>query len=379
MSNRNLLVLAIAAGAMIFLAAVSSQISKIGEKAPASAGPTFLIQGLDPDQVAKITIKGGTDEVTLTRRGANFVVTNKDSCPAAVSEINKLITTCLNVKTAELYTDNPANFNDLGVNEDDARIVVKFYKPDSSLLTGFIIGKQREKGSVGYIRRVDDNKVYIMAAQVPWIKKSPIEYVDQQLTNVKREDIELVTVGDLNGTYVLKPGADSKTVILENLPEGKKLNEPTAIAVFNALAELKFDDVNSEATHRNLKYDRRYICRLKNSAIYTIRLAKEGDNWFAKCDAQFMDKTPVTKTQGEVESEEELKKKETKLLARDVAEEFAEKHKGWVYQIPANMAENLIKPLSALVEDIKAPNVSEPNEVSDENLTEELEIPEKPL
>jgi hypothetical protein len=128
-----------------------------------------------------------------------------------------------------------------------------------------------------------------------------------------------------------------------------------------------------------LKYDRRYICRLKNSAIYTIRLAKEGDNWFAKCDAQFMDQTPVTKTQGQVESDEELKKKEAKLLARDAAEEFAENHKGWVYQIPSNMAENLVKPLSALVEDIKAPAVGEPNKASDENLTEELEMPDKPL
>jgi hypothetical protein len=214
MSNRKLLVLAIIAAATVFLAAVSSQISKIGEKTPASAGPTFLIQGLEPDQVAKITIKGGIEEVALARRGTSFVVTNKDNYPAAISEINKLITTCLNIKTAELYTDNPDNFTELGVTEEDARIVVKFYKPDSSLLTGFIIGKQREKGSVGYIRRVDDNKVYVMAAQVPWIKKSPIEYVDQQLTNVKREDIELVTVGDLHGTYVLKPGADNKTVII---------------------------------------------------------------------------------------------------------------------------------------------------------------------
>ena len=89
---------------------------------------TYLIQGLDPDQIAKITIAGGGEEVVLVRRGNNFVVANKDNYPAMASEINKLITTCLDIQTSEMYTDNPANFKDLGVTEENARLVVKFFK-----------------------------------------------------------------------------------------------------------------------------------------------------------------------------------------------------------------------------------------------------------
>jgi len=94
---------------------------------------------------------------------------------------------------------------------------------------------------------------------------------------------------------------------------------------FTVLSNLSFEDVNAESSKPGLLFDRRYLCRLKDTTVYTIWLAKEGNLWFAKCDAMFADQTPVTKTQGEVESDEQLKIKEAKLLARDAAEEF-QKH-----------------------------------------------------
>lgn len=126
------------------------------------------------------------------------------------------------------------------------------------------------------------------------------------------------------------------------MAEDKKLNNDFANKVFTALADLTIEDVNAESSKQGLQFDRRYLCRLKDSTVYTIWLARDGNTWFAKCDARFADKTPITKTQGEVESDEQLKIKEAKLLARDAAEEFSEKHKGWVYQIPAYRAEYLI-------------------------------------
>jgi len=364
MSNRNLFILGLAAIAMAALAVMVSKItSRPYTKTSASAA--YLIQGLDPDQIARITVASGKEGelVSLVRRGQNFVVANKDKYPALTDEVNKLITTCLDIKTSELYTDNPANFKELGVTEQDARLIIKFYKADSNLLTGVIIGKQRPKGSVGYIRRATDNSVYIMAGQIPWIKNHAADYVDRQLTSVKREDIESVTVSDLNESYVLK--ADGKNLTLENASEGKKLKEDVADRVFTALADLTFDDVNAESAIESsggLKFDRKYVCQLKDSTVYDFWLAKDGDKWFTKCDAKFMDKTPVTKTQGQVESEEELKKKEAKLLARDAADEFLEKHKDWVYQLHKDKAQDMTKPLADLLEDVNTPAI-EPQEI----------------
>ncbi len=72
-----------------------------------------------------------------------------------------------------------------------------------------------------------------------------------------------------------------------------------------------------------------------------------------KCTAEFADKEEITKTQGVVESQEVLKEKETKLLARDSAENFAEDHAGWVYQASRNKAQYLTKIIADLVTDIE--------------------------
>ena len=357
MSNRNLSLLGLAAAAVAALGAI---VAGITDK-PYTAKKdqiTYLVQGLEPDHVARITIGKPGQELTLKRRGANFVIANLDNYPALTSEINKLIATCLDIQTSELYTDNPENHKDLGVTEDKATILVKFYKADSSLLTGIIIGKQKVQGQgIAYVRRVGDNKVYVSATQIPAVKQQAGAYISPELIGVKREDINSITVSCPNETYILMPGPDDKTVIFENMAEGKKLNNDLANKVFTGLANLNFEDVNSESSRQGLQFDRRYLCRLKDSTVYTIWLAKKGNNWFVKCDAMFADKTPVTKTQGEVESDEQLKIKEAKLIARDAAEEFSEKHKGWVYQIPAYRAEDLTKSSAEL---FAAPKPAQP-------------------
>jgi len=410
MSNRNLVILGLAAAVMVVLAVVQSGLSS-RPYAPGNAG-AYLVQGLDPAQVARITVGTGSEpldsarggehaepQLILTRRGANFVVAGKDNYPALVREINKLITTCLDIRTAELYTDNPANHKDLGVTEENARIVVKFYKSDSSLLAGVVIGNpagQDRQG--GYVRLCSDNRVYLTTTQIPWIKKRAMDYIEQELTSVRREDVNSVTVSCPNETYVLRPGpsislpsttlgtgrpGSDDTIVLDNPPEGKKLKDDVAVRVFTALANLRFDDVCAESSRPDLVFYRRYVCRLKDSTAYTFWLTKDPaspsaraeagpDRWLVKCDARFADETPVTKTQGEVESEDQLKIKEAKLLARDAAEEFAEKHEGWVYQIPDYKAENLTSPLAELLEDLatadkqEQPEIGGPPDANDE-------------
>ncbi len=383
MSNRNLAILGVAAVIMVALAVVASHLSGTAATSqPAGAG--YLIQGLDPDQIASITIEGGGEQIILNKPGKNFVVANKDNYPAKIDEINKLVSICLDIRTARFFTDNLANFKDLGVTDEDAHVVVKFFKADSSLLTGVIIGnpKPRTQG-IAYVRRAGDNKVYETTSQIPWINKRAIEYTDRQVVNIKREDINSITVSgpsaaDENTPIVLKTSANEfyvlrfsdggGTITLDNKPEGKKLKKDAVGEVLEAIESVSFDDVNAavnaadsnNALRKNLRFDHRFDCRLNDSTVYTFRLAKDGDKWLARCTALFMDQSDVTMTKGVTESLEELKKKEAKLLARDAADEFAEKHKGWIYQIPAYQGKGMTKPLAELLED-QPKQAAEPN------------------
>ncbi len=363
MTNRNLSILGLLAAAIVVIAVIVAQTANKPYAKTDQVG--YLIQGLDPDQVAKITIGKPGQEVILNRRGANFVVANLDNYPAMTSEINRLLTACLDIQTASLYTANPDNFSALGVTEPNAHVLVKFYKADSSLLTGLIVGKQKVQGQgIAYLRRVDSNNVYVSAGQIPAIKNQPVNYVNQVLIDIKREDVNSISISSPNDTYVITPSPDGNTVLFDNLSQEKALKSTIADRIYAAFADVSFEDVNAESAKRGLEFDRRIICRMKDPTVYTIWLANQGEDWFVKCDAQYTDKTPITKTQGEVETDEQLKVKEAKLIARDAAEEFSETHKGWVYKIPAYRAVYLTKSADELLE-IPKKVVSEVNDVND--------------
>ena len=109
--------------------------------------------------------------------------------------------------------------------------------------------------------------------------------------------------------------------------------------------------METRVTGEELAFNRQFVCRLKDSTVYTMKIAQRSDKTFITCRAEFTDKTPVTKEEGIVESEDELKKKEAKLLAKDKAEEFSSKHSNWVYEVSENDAGNLVKSLSELLEE----------------------------
>jgi len=359
MSNRKLTILGIVAVFMVIWAVVQSRVSnrpKVG-----TDGPAYLIWGLDPADIDSIVLKTSEETVTLKRQQGGFVVVNKNNYPAKTSEINNLITKILEIQTLQFVTDNVSNHEDLGVTEEKATTVVKFFKTDSSLLTGIIAGKAKEVGQGTYVRLASNDKVYV-APSLPWLGGTAISYVEQELISVKREDIVSVTVSSANGEYTLRTTDDDKGVILENIPAGKKYKSNDGDSVFTALTSLRCDDVKKRTG--DLTFDKQYICRLKDSTVYTVKIAQKDDKTYAVCEAEFTDKTPVT-IGLKAEPQEELKKKEAKLFAQENALKFTQKHQGWVYEISEWKAKNLTKELSDLIEDEEKPK--ENNEAEDPN------------
>lgn len=368
MSYRKLTILGIIAVLLVIWAAVQSHFSN--RPRTVSDGLTYLVQGLDPADVGSIVIGAGEDAVTLKRRGRQFVVVEKDYYPAKLSEISSLISKCLEIQRSEFVTDKPSNHEALEVTEEKARSVVKFMtpEPNSLLLAGVAVGKTEELGQGTYVRLLssDDalsNKVYV-ASSVPWFGGEAMNYLEQELISVKREDIESVIVSSPKGKYTLRTKEDSQDIVLENLPAGKQLKSSDSQSVFTALTGLRFDDVRKDSGE--LTFDREYVCRLKDSTVYTVRTAQKDDKTYASLAAEFTDKTPVEKkdlTQGgTVESEEELKKKEAKLLALENVAKLAARHQGWVYEIAEWKAKNLTKELSDLIEDEEKPKDAEQTE-----------------
>ncbi|MCH8119425.1 MAG: DUF4340 domain-containing protein [Planctomycetes bacterium] len=360
MSNRKLTILGIVAVFMVIWAVVQSRVSN--RPKVETDGLAYLIQGLDPADIDSIVLKTSEETVTLKRQQGRFVVANKDNYPAKTSEINNLITKILEIQTSQFVTDNVSNHEDLGVTEEEANTVVKFFKTDSSLLTGVIAGKAKEVGQGTYVRLASNDKVYV-APSLPWLSGMAMSYIEQELVSVKREDIVSVTVSIAGGEYTLKTMDDGKGVILENIPAGKKFKSNDGDSVFTALTSLRCDDVKKKSG--DLTFDGGFVCRLKDSTVYTLKIAQKDDKTYVTCEAEFTDKTPVT-ISIKAEPQEELKKKEAILFAQANALKFTQKHRRWVYEISEWKAKNLTKELSDLIEDEEKPKeeeVEDPNSI----------------
>jgi hypothetical protein len=350
MSNRKLGILAIVAAVMVLWAVIQSKLSN--RSGIESVGETYLIQGLDTSEIGSITVGHGDDATKIVQQEGRFVVANASNYPADPKQLNDLITKCLDVKTTERYTDNAKNHEDLEVTEDKAAHLIKFFKADGALLTGVVVGKSVETGQGAYVRLANEDAVYLTES-APYFRSTALEYVNQEIASVERADVNSVRVTTPEGPYVLRSVASGDDVVMDQMPDGETLKASDAKSVLTALSGLRFDDVNTPSDATGLVFDHLYVCRLHDSTEYLLRLAKKGDKTYVTCEAKFTDTTPVTMKPGQVESDEELKKKEAKLQAQEAAQKFTLRHRGWIYEIPDWKANYLTKKQTELFEEKK--------------------------
>ena len=329
---------------MVLLAVLQSHLGNRSTETTDLKAP--LIQGLDTNTISAIELGSSGQEVTLKRTPDGFVVANKENYPAVYSKINNLITSCVDIEVRDLITKNPQNHEDLEVTESKSKNVVKFLDKDDKLITGVVIGKRNEQGQT-FVRRIGSDEVYL-SDNPGWLQMSATSYIDKDIYKVDKEKIARVTVSSPGESYTIKRGPDNK-IVLDNIPAGKKVKGTDYESVFTAITNLTAADVQKET--QDLKFDMTYICKLKDSTICTFKLAKKGTKTYAKCNAQFTDTGKIVISKEE--SKEELEKKEAKLLARDEAAKFTQKHKGWVYEIASWQSDNMTKKLSDLLEEIK--------------------------
>lgn len=354
MSNQKLGILAVVAAVMVFLAVMTAR-TAVGTRGKLS-GPAYLIQGLDTAAIGSISVAEGDKQVKIRRQGqgGQFIVADMNY-PADAKQINDLITKTLDIKTIDLYTSDAANHGELEVSDEKPRGAIRFFKPDGSLLAGIVIGKTRDSGEGTYVREASSNDVYL-TNDSPYIRTRSLDYVNQEIASVKREDVDMVTVTTPEGSYTLRAQKDSGDgVLMDGLPGDKKLKESDAKSVFTALQGLRFEDVNTPAQVTGLTFDRKYVARMDNSTEYTLELAKKGDKTYLLASAVYTDPAKVTINPDKKDSPEELKKKEAILMAQADAQRFTLRHKGWIYTVPEWKAKSLLMPQADLLEDKEKP------------------------
>lgn len=356
MSDKKLTVLGIIAVLVAALAILQGRISR--QATHVNFGSSPLIAGLNIEAVSAIAItsQNGSRTVTLSQQDGRFGVADKDNYPADVGRVNTLISDCLDIRVTEKVTSNAANHTDLKVTIETAAYVMAFMGADGEPIVTMVLSLADAESGVAHGRLLDSDDVYTIQTPTHF-NTSAMEFIDSELVTVQRQAINSVAIKTPEGNYVLSVTESGDDIELGEMPEGKQFKDTIYKAVFGALSSVRFDDVQkAENAPADLEFNYSYICKLKDLTVYKFSLAKKDDAVYAKVSSTYLDASPVEKTVGEVESDEELKKKETKLLAIDRVKAFTAQHREWVYQIPSAKAEELTTLLSELIEDIPQPD-----------------------
>jgi hypothetical protein len=294
------------------------------------------------------------------------VVSNNDDYPADNSKINTLLVGFLDLRVSELVTDNPENHESLQVTEENAQNLIQFFDRENKLITGVVVGANRVEGegmspSRTYVRLISSNDVYL-AEHVPRASDSAIEYMDKELLTLELDDIEKVELSSQQSSYTLRTsGAEEPAYILDNMPEGRQLKESEARSLFSAFTNVTFQNVKKDSgQNENLITRGTAVCYVKEQISYTLEILEGNETYYLRASSRYLDPAPIVK-ENRVESDEELKAKEEKLLARDKAEHFTNKHRGWLYEIPQWKAEALTKNVTDLLEEIEKPEEAAPS------------------
>ena len=264
MTDRKLALLAIAAVIMAGWAILQNRLARqAGSHGLFQASP--LIQGLDPAAIAGVTITSEKGEKTLAmeKKDGRFTVADKDGYPANVSAINTLLNNCLDIRTAEQITSNPANHAELGVTDQTARYAARFLNAEGKEIIGVLISEAQSDREGAFARLSTSNEVYFIQSP-PWLSTGAMDYVNSTILEADRSKIRQVTVKGPNGDYVLKGAEDGSTVTFDAMPFGKQFKGTAYRSVFGALGSFRFEDVMAvENAPEGLVYDRSFICRLE--------------------------------------------------------------------------------------------------------------------
>jgi hypothetical protein len=349
-TNKSLTALAGLTAALLLVTILVMAHDPTRHQAPAGEDQ-LLIQGLDPSLIAKVQVAAEGKHVTLARKDDQFLVTDRESYPASVKEVNSLLMKVLEIRCHAVVSDSPDSHKEFGVADDAKTTKVELTGKDGKNLATVLVGANAKTGG-NYVRMLSGNTVYSTLEPL-WLTADPVSYLRTRLVEAPEADILSVSVSAGGAEYTIARDKDNKPQ-LQSVPAGKRVKQQTDVEdVFKALTSLDFDDVTHSA--EGIAWTGTYSCQLKNHLRYELRVGKKADKLYVAARAVGPTEDDFKKLQEATQSDskQDIAKKTAPLLQASVtAQAFNGNSEGWNYQLKEYQAKNFTRTLADLVEAI---------------------------
>ena len=299
----------------------------------------------DMPRIATITLKQGTQAVTLERKGEAWSLKDRGGYLVQGDRVRALLLKLADAEIVDRKTRNPERFGvleleDLTAKDAKSRLL-SIADDKGKAMHEILVGKRSvEQFAAGkggtYIRRPAEKETWLVSTEID-VNPAVNQWVDTTMFEAEIAKVKQVVV-NLAGEAPLvidreagKP-ANKDSYKLAGMPAGKKLkSDYTLEDLVNAFARVELEDVRTPvAAAKDAAAPSTAVYETETGARITLRVRSEGDQRWA-----------VVEAAGEGDG-------------KTVADKITAATTGWEYRLPAWKYEQIFKKQADLIDDVKS-------------------------
>lgn len=372
MKPKNLLALALVAAVILILGLVVRQANRAQWGADSAAVGAPLLPDLPINDIAKISITGPDQGVTLARRDGKWRVLERYGYPADWDQISQAVKQLANETIRQTITVGPSNYDRLELLPPDADPAdkvgthVTLLNAAGESLGRLRLGKQHMSDSAAsqnpmmrgrsfpdgrYILlpdsadNTDRKQVVLVSNPFNSLVPDPTQWLNTQFLEIQDlTSARLERDGETVWRLQSDPDSD-KLTLAGDIPETMSLKTSAVSETARALAYARINDVaNPELPDSETGMDTPAVFHAvnHNHVACTVKIgAKTGNNYYVR--ANLTTREPETAEKNDSESEKQTPNPDE---IRAKTQKLNKLLDGWTYLIPQRTISKLIRPRS---------------------------------
>lgn len=350
-----------------------------------------LLSDLPVNDVARITIRQDTNEVTLQKKNDAWRVKERKDYPANFSEISDFLLKAKDLKIVQTEEVGPSQLSRLSLVANDgtnsAEIVMfsdKSDKPIKSLWLGKKHMRKNDRpsqfGDMGeegfpdgrYVKAGESGPVAVVSEAFANIEAKPEQWLNKDFIKIEKSKSVSVSFPAATNSWTLTRDSETNDWKLADAKAGENLDASKASSVENPLNSASFNDVDTQSAPAQLGLDKPTVLKIDtfDGLTYTVNVGTKTNDSYAMT-LSVASSPAKSRTPGKSEKPEDKAKldKEFADAQKKVADKAAQDKafEGWVYLVSSWTLDPVLKERSQLLVEKGTNSVTTAAEASETN------------
>jgi hypothetical protein len=349
-----------------------------------------LLGDLPVNDITRISIQQGTNEVNLEKKDDLWRVRERGGYPAAFGEISSFLLKAREVKVMESEEVGPSQLARLSLapgQNTNSPVVVEFIGQGDKPVQSLLLGKKHMKKSsrpspMGdmdgswpdgrYVKLGDKSqKVALISEPFENIEPEPERWLNKDFLRVEKPRSVAVQYPVASNSWKLVRETENGDWTLTDAKEGEQLDRSKASSVSYPLSSASFNDVLAGVNPDQLGLGQPTVLTIEtfDNFTYTLKAGqKTNDNY--PVTIQVSAQLPKERTAGNEEKPEDKARldKEFQESQKKLQEKFNKEKalENWIYEVSGWTLDSLLKERSQLMVDKKGETADHGHDHSDD-------------